>query len=164
MLAVIGFVIFSARFRICIGVSFFSFKQVFVKFRRSIICQHSSRTRSRPRHAASAPAAATAAAAAAALLLLFCNCCLLIPSAVFLGALPSLNCHCADASFTMYAIQDISSSLPLLSFVTPFLVSTHLHDSSDSSYHHFNLMPCFLLRQVVCQILFASNSSHFYCS
>ena len=43
---------------------------------RSIICQHSSRTRSRPRHAASAPAAATASAAAAALLLPFCNCCL----------------------------------------------------------------------------------------
>ena len=96
--------------------------------------------------------------------LLFCNCCLLIPSAVFLGAPPSLNCHCADASFTIYATKDVSSSLPLLSFVTPFAVSTHLHDFSDSSYQHFNLIPCLSLRQVFCQILFAWDSPHFYSS
>ena len=45
---------------------------------RSIVCQRSSRTRSRPRHAASVPAAATAVAAAAALLQLLCSGCLLI--------------------------------------------------------------------------------------
>ena len=97
---------------------------------RSIVCQQ-SRSRSRSRHAASAPAAAAAAAVAATLLLLLCNCCLLIPSAVFLGAPSSLNCHCADTSFTMHTTQDFSSSLPLRSFVTPFVISTHLHDSSD---------------------------------
>ena len=67
-------------------------------------------------------------------------------SADFLCCLPpcttlSLNCHCADASFTMYATLDASSSLPLLSFVAPFVVSTHLHDSSESSNQRFNLMP-----------------------
>ena len=85
-------------------------------------------------------------------------------SAVFLGAPPLLNCYCADTSVTMHATNDLSSSLPLISFVTSFAVSTHLHDSSDSSYQRFNLMPCFLLRQVVCQILFARDSSHFYSS
>ena len=85
-------------------------------------------------------------------------------SAVFLGAPPLLNCYCADTSVTMHATNDLSSSLPLLSFVTSFAVSTHLHDSSDSSYQRFNLMPCFPLRQVVCQILFARDSSHFYSS
>ena len=85
-------------------------------------------------------------------------------SAVFLGAPPLLNCYCADTSVTMHATNDLSSSLPLLSFVTSFAVSTHLHDSSDSSYQRFNLMPCFPLRQVVCQIMFARDSSHFYSS
>ena len=85
-------------------------------------------------------------------------------SADFLGAPPLLNCYCADTSVTMHATNDLSSSLPLLSFVTSFAVSTHLHDSSDSSYQRFNLMPCFPLRQVVCLILFARDSSHFYSS
>ena len=62
-------------------------------------------------------------------------------SAVFLGAPPLLNCYCADTPITMHATNDLSSSLPLLSFVTSFAVSTHLHDSSDSSYQLFNLMP-----------------------
>ena len=108
---------------------------------RSVVCQQSSRTRSRPRHAASAPAAATSAAVAFVLLLL-CNFNLLIPSAAFLGAPPSLNCYCADTPITVHAADGFSSSLPLLSFVTFFAVSTQLHDSSDSSYKHFNLMPC----------------------
>ena len=85
-------------------------------------------------------------------------------SADFLGACPSLNCHCADTSFTTHATHVFSSPLPLLSFVASFGVSIHLHDFPDSSYQHFNLMPCFPLRQVVCQILFAWNSSHFYSS
>ena len=101
---------------------------------RSVVCQESSRTRSRPRHDA-----ATAAAATAALLLLLCNGCLLIPCAVFLGALPSLNCYCADTYIAMHATNDLSFSLPLLSFVTSF--TTHLHDYSDTSYQLFNLMP-----------------------
>ena len=101
---------------------------------RSVVCQQSSLTRSRPRHAASAPsvpAAATAAAAAAALLLLLCNGCLLILFCCLPRCTPSLNCYCADTSITMHATNDLSSSLPLLSFVTSFAVSTHLHDSSD---------------------------------
>ena len=68
-----------------------------------------------------------------ALPLLLCNCYLLTSCA--------LSHHCTDASFTMYATLDAASSLPLLSFVAPFVVSTHLHDSSDSSNQRFNLMP-----------------------
>ena len=95
---------------------------------RSVVCQESSRTRSRPRHDASAPAAATAAAATAALLLLLCNGCLLIPSAVFLGAPPSLNCYCADTSIAMHATNDLlfschffrsSPPLPLIFMIPP---------------------------------------------
>ena len=104
---------------------------------RSFVCQQSSRTRSRPRHAASAPAAATAATAAtvACVLLLLCNCCLLIPCAVFLGA-------------------------PL---IASFGISVHLHNSSDSSYQRFqsDAMPS---RQMIGQILFAWDSPHFYSS
>ena len=130
---------------------------------RSVVCQQSPRTRSRSRHAASAPAAATAATVASVLLLLLCNCNLLT-SSVFLGAPPSLNCYCADTSIMVHATDGFSSSLPLHSFVTLFVFSTHLHDSSDSSYQRFNLIPCLSLRQVVCQILFAWVSSHFYSS
>ena len=131
---------------------------------RSVVCQRNSRTRSWPRHAASAPAAATAAAVAAVLLLLLCICNLLVSSAVFLGAPLSLNCYCADTSITVHATDGFSTSVPLLSFVTFFAVSTHLHDSSDSSYQRLNLTPCHSLRQVVCQILFAWDSPHFYSS
>ena len=85
---------------------------------QSVVCQQSSRTRTRPRHAASAPAAATAATVAPVLLLLLCNCNLLLPSAVFLGALPSLNCYCVDTSLKVHATDGFVSSMQLLSFVT----------------------------------------------
>ena len=85
-------------------------------------------------------------------------------SAVFLGAPPLLIRYCADTSVTMHATNDLLSFLSLLSFVTSFAVSPHLDDSSDSSYQRFNLMPCFPFRQVVCQILFAQDSSYFYSS
>ena len=98
-------------------------------------CQQSPRTRSRSRHAASAPADATAATVASVLLLLLlllCNCCLLI-SSVFLGALPSLNCYCADTYITVHAIDGFLI-LPATSFVSSLSLPSPLilHDSSDS--------------------------------
>ena len=52
-------------------------------------------------------------------------CLLLSPSADFLGACPSLNCHCANTSFTTHATHGYSSPLPLLSFVRCFFRCLH---------------------------------------
>ena len=86
---------------------------------RSIVCQQ-SRTRSRSRHAASA-----AALSATALQLLPADSLCCLPRCTFF----------AELSLRWYILHDARNPgfliLPATSFVTPFVISTNLHDSSD---------------------------------